>query len=392
MTRKCRFATQSNLMLTAFKELPWKLNKNVADDPAPNMHQTISKLLIMVMTHDPSILEHGHRWACRFPRPSASSGMNTKVQMGFKKFGYPKFPLGYQPTFAQKGRQNPTISCGTSSVNELMWVGVGVLCDWMARIWNPNGYVLIKFHIRNTNALKIVSLVNAHFHKCWVRDTFRFGWMSVADVPVSPWLFTRFTKVWMSVADVPVSPWLLTRFTKVALVGDNYTCNNLPPVRRYLPQCRAKALSTSPWGSFLSSNRLLSVKWIVNWNSMISNKHDLFQDHICLWLPYRQRARPRECFTNKELRYVHTCAGGRGRRRSGGGGRKIAFNTNHYMRSHIRGRGAEAERGQNPLRKKWVQHPIFRVRFETARSKPPLSSRNGWSARVRSAYVWTYPR
>ena len=51
-----------------------------------------------------------------------------------------------------------------------------------------------------------------------------------------------------------------------------------------------------------------------------------------------------------------------------------------------------AEREQNPLRKKWVQHPIFHVRFQTARSKPSLSSRNGRSARVHSAYVWTYPR
>ena len=46
---------------------------------------------------------------------------------------------------------------------------------------------------------------------------------------------------------------------------------------------------------------------------------------------------------------------------------------------------AVAEREQNPLRKKWVQHPICRVRFETARSKPSLSSRNGRSALVRSA-------
>ena len=74
-----------------------------------------------------------------------------------------------------------------------------------------------------------------------------------------------------------------------------------------------------------------------------------------------------------------------------GDGRKIGFNTNHYMRSHIRGRGAEAERQQNPLRNKWVQHPIFRVGFETACSKPSLSSRNGRSVRVRSAFVWTYP-
>ena len=51
----------------------------------------------------------------------------------------------------------------------------------------------------------------------------------------------------------------------------------------------------------------------------------------------------------------------------------------------MRGRGAEAEREQNPLRKKWVQHSICRVRFETARSKPSLSSRNGRSACVRSA-------
>ena len=47
----------------------------------------------------------------------------------------------------------------------------------------------------------------------------------------------------------------------------------------------------------------------------------------------------------------------------------------------MRGRGAEAEREQKPLRKKWVQHPICRVHFETARSKPSLSSRNGRSAR-----------
>ena len=58
----------------------------------------------------------------------------------------------------------------------------------------------------------------------------------------------------------------------------------------------------------------------------------------------------------------------------------------------MRGRGAEAEREQKPLRKKWVQHPIYRARFKTAHSKPSLSSRNDRSARVRSAYVWTYPR
>ena len=50
---------------------------------------------------------------------------------------------------------------------------------------------------------------------------------------------------------------------------------------------------------------------------------------------------------------------------AGGGRRKIGFNTNHYMRSHMRGRWAEAEGGQNPLRNKWVQHPIFHIRFET---------------------------
>ena len=76
----------------------------------------------------------------------------------------------------------------------------------------------------------------------------------------------------------------------------------------------------------------------------------------------------------------------------GGGGRKIGFNTNHYMRSHMGGRRAEAEWEQNPLRNKWVQHPIFRLRFETAHSKPSLSSRNGRPALVRSEYVWTYPR
>ena len=87
---------------------------------------------------------------------------------------------------------------------------------------------------------------------------------------------------------------------------------------------------------------------------------------------------------NFTLRYVHTYAVR--------GGWKIYFNTNHYMGSHMRGRGAEAGQGQNPLSKKWVQHPIFRIRFETTRSKPSLSSRNGRSARVSSTYIGTYPR
>ena len=64
-------------------------------------------------------------------------------------------------------------------------------------------------------------------------------------------------------------------------------------------------------------------------------------------------------------------------------GWKIGFNTNHYMRSHIRGRGVEVEQEQNPLHNKWVPHPIFRVRFETARSKASLSSRNGRCAKAQ---------
>ena len=75
-------------------------------------------------------------------------------------------------------------------------------------------------------------------------------------------------------------------------------------------------------------------------------------------------------------------------------GRTRAENWLQHKSLHVfthAGRGAEAEREENPLRKKWVQHPICRVRFETARSKPSLSSRNGRSAprplRVRSAYV-----
>ena len=90
-------------------------------------------------------------------------------------------------------------------------------------------------------------------------------------------------------------------------------------------------------------------------------------------------------FINISLKFVPKGTFTHARADAGGGGRKIGFNTNHYMCSHMRGRGAEAEREQNPLRKKWVQHPICRVRFETARSKPSLSSRNGRFARVRSA-------
>ena len=60
---------------------------------------------------------------------------------------------------------------------------------------------------------------------------------------------------------------------------------------------------------------------------------------------------------------------------------RIGFNTNHYMRSHMRGRGA----GAKPLRKKWVQHPIYRTRFETARSKPSLASRS-WASLFPEAW------
>ena len=47
---------------------------------------------------------------------------------------------------------------------------------------------------------------------------------------------------------------------------------------------------------------------------------------------------------------------------AGWGGQKIGCNTNHYMRSHIRG---HYMRSQNPLRNKRVQHP-----FSASASKP----------------------
>ena len=71
--------------------------------------------------------------------------------------------------------------------------------------------------------------------------------------------------------------------------------------------------------------------------------------------------------TKNGSRYVHTSA-------RSGRGRKIGFNTNHYMRSHIRGRRAEAEWEQNPHRNKWVQHPIFRARFENREMADPPGS------------------
>ena len=76
----------------------------------------------------------------------------------------------------------------------------------------------------------------------------------------------------------------------------------------------------------------------------------------------------------------------RGRRRAENWLQHKSLHVFTHARSRSGG-GAEAEREQNPLRKKWVQHPICRVRFETARSKPSLSSRNGRSARVRSAFA-----
>ena len=70
----------------------------------------------------------------------------------------------------------------------------------------------------------------------------------------------------------------------------------------------------------------------------------------------------------------------------GRGGRKIGFNTNHYMCSHMRGRGAEAEREQNPLRKKWVQHPICRVHFKN-RALQTIIVLKKWQIRPRPLRV-----
>ena len=44
--------------------------------------------------------------------------------------------------------------------------------------------------------------------------------------------------------------------------------------------------------------------------------------------------------------------------RADAGGKLASTQIIDYMRSHMLGRGAEAEREQKPLRKKWVQHPI----------------------------------
>ena len=90
------------------------------------------------------------------------------------------------------------------------------------------------------------------------------------------------------------------------------------------------------------------------------------------------------------LRYVHTCAE-RTRAEVSGKLASTQIITCVHQFTHVRGRGAEAGREQNLLRSKLVQHPIFRVRFETARFKPSVRSRNGRSARARTAYVWTYP-
>ena len=51
----------------------------------------------------------------------------------------------------------------------------------------------------------------------------------------------------------------------------------------------------------------------------------------------------------------------------------------------MRGRGVEGEREENPLRNKWVQHPIFLVRFETLCSRPSLSLTH-WSRDKMAAF------
>ena len=62
----------------------------------------------------------------------------------------------------------------------------------------------------------------------------------------------------------------------------------------------------------------------------------------------------------------------------------------------MRGRGAETEWEQNPLCKKWVQHPIFHSWFETA-CPSPTSALTDMADPLKAlcfppAYVWTCPR
>ena len=93
---------------------------------------------------------------------------------------------------------------------------------------------------------------------------------------------------------------------------------------------------------------------------------------------------PRIC--ERSLSYVHTCASGRGRSWAEN---RLQHNSLHAF-THTRSRGGGGV-GAKSAPQQMGPTPIFRVRFETARSKPSLSSGNGISARVRSAYVWTYP-
>ena len=97
----------------------------------------------------------------------------------------------------------------------------------------------------------------------------------------------------------------------------------------------------------------------------------------------------------KTLRYVHTCTE---RTRTEAGGKLASTQISTCVHTY-----AVEERQQNPLRNKWVQHPIFRVRFETARSNPSLSIKlrshmrgaetgGFWHSRSATAVMFTNTR
>ena len=136
-----------------------------------------------------------------------------------------------------------------------------------------------------------------------------------------------------------------------------------------------------------------SHRWPVNSPSQrasyAGNVSIWWRHHECVWLTQIFDWHGVGCLAAPTFRYVHTCAGGRGRRRAEAGGKLASTQIITCVREHMRGRGAGAKSAPQkmgptpnlprPLRNRALQTIIFLKK---------------WQVRPRPlrVYVWTYPR
>ena len=118
------------------------------------------------------------------------------------------------------------------------------------------------------------------------------------------------------------------------------------------------------------------LQWNFNQNTKLFIHENAYENIVCEMAPIMSR-----------VRWVQVRSHMRGRRRVENWLQHKSLHAFTHAQSRSGG-GAGAKTAPQEM----GPTPIFRIRFETARSKSSLSSRNGRSARARSTYVWTYLR